>query len=386
MWFAPGGLSTAQFYCYLIAMQIVYTIGVTMTGVPYQALIPELAKEYSVRTTLVSWMQAGTYLGSIWGGAVRAFANWRGDEISGFREFAIYCSLAMILCYWVLVLFLKEPPMTEEQLEALRARREELRKHLLHHFRGIGRSLTYALRDRQFMILFLAVFTYQLGVLAGLWLYPYILIDWFGGTWDTDFAHRYVPELFRDSYFLWIFFGITCGLVFLPFWNWLGKRLEKRTCLVLGILGVGFAYGLSYLAFAPKSFPILIVYCLFLAFVYCPANIFPASMLADIATHNNYRTGEANEGMFYGAWSFLIKLYNGVAFFWTGFALDHIVKYQPGRDVIQTPETLHRMRLLYAIPPVIMALFAIVILFRYDLSRKRMGSVTAALEQRRVLE
>ena len=68
MFLAPAGMTTAQFYAYLITVQILFSIGVTMTGVPYTALIPEVAKEYSVRTTLASWMQAGAYLGNIWGG------------------------------------------------------------------------------------------------------------------------------------------------------------------------------------------------------------------------------------------------------------------------------------------------------------------------------
>ncbi|MCP4639418.1 MAG: MFS transporter [bacterium] len=382
MWFAPAGLTSAQFYAFLIAMQIVLTIGITMTGVPYQALIPELARDYSVRTALVSWMQAGTYVGSLWGGAVRAYANWRGDPITGFREFAIYCSLAMVLCYGLLVVFLKEPPLTPEQLAALKVRRQRLRDHLRQHAVGIARSLSFALGDRQFLVLFLTVFVYQVGVLAGLWLYPYILLDWFGGTWDTPFAQQYVPVLFRESYFLWIFFGITCGLLFLPFWNWLGKRWEKRTCLLIGIVGVGAAYGLSYFVFAPRSFPLLIVYCLFLAFVYCPANVYPVSMLADIATHSEYKTGASNEGLFYGAWSFLVKLYNGVAILWTGFALDRVVKYQPGEDVVQTAATLHRMRILYAAPPVIMAAVALLVLTRYRLTRARMADITAELETR----
>jgi glycoside/pentoside/hexuronide:cation symporter, GPH family len=382
MWFAPAGLTTAQFYAYLIAMQIVFTIGVTMTGVPYQALIPELAKEYSARTTLVSWMQAGTYLGSLWGGGVRAYANWRGDEITGFREFAIYCSLMMIVCYWLLVLFLKEPELTEEQQAALRERQARLRGHVLRHFTDLGRSMAFALKDWRFLVLFLTTFTYQAGVLAGIWMYPYILTDWFG-TWDTPYAIQHIPALFREPYFLWIFFGITCGVIYLPFWNWLGKHWEKRTCLLIGIIGVGCAYGISYFMFAPQSFPLLIVYCLLLGFVYCPANIYPVSMIADIATHNEYQTGEANEGMFYGAWSFLVKAYNGFAVLWTGFALDHIVKYQPGEDVVQTADTLHRMRVLYAAPPLIMAFLAVFILLRYDLTRARMAGVTAQLEARR---
>jgi GPH family glycoside/pentoside/hexuronide:cation symporter len=379
MWFAPAHLTTAQFYAYLIAMQVVYTLGFTMVTVPYQALIPDLTSDYTIRNTLVSWMQAGTYLGSICGGAVRAYATWRGDDIQGFREFAVYSSLVMIACYMLLVVFLKEPPLSEQQRQALARRRLEMRHQLGRQLLGLGQSLLRSLRDPDFRILFLTVLTYQTGVLAGIWLYPYILLDWFGGTWDTPFARRYVPVIFRDSYFLWIFFGVTCGLLFIPFWNWLGRRLEKRTCLLLGIIAVGLAYGVSYIFFEPRSFPLLIVYCLLLAFAYCPANIFPYSMLADIATHSEYRTGQASEGMFYGAWSFLQKCYGAIAMLWTGFLLDHIVHYQPGAGIRQTAEALLRMRLLYAIPPLVTAALAIPVLMRYRLSRRRMAEVNDAL-------
>ena len=379
MWFAPANLSSVHFFLFLMAMQAVYTVGFTMVTVPYQALIPELTADYSARNTLVSWMQAGTYLGSLCGGAVQAYATWRGDPIRGYREFAVYSSVVMIACYALLVIFLKEPPLTQQQWQAITQRRRQMRHQLGRQLAGLGQSLARALADRQFRVLFLTVFVYQTGVLAGIWLYPYILRDWFGGTWNTPFARRYVPTLFRDAYFLWIFFGVTCGLAFIPFWNWMGKRLEKRTCLLMGVIGMGLGYGVSYYFFAPRSFPLLIGYCLLLAFAYCPANIFPYSMLADIATHSEQRTGQASEGMFYGAWSFLQKCYFALAMLWTGFSLDHIVHYQPGEGVTQTAQAVLRMRLLYAAPPVITAALAVPILMLYRLDRRRMASVTAEL-------
>ncbi|MCC6490897.1 MAG: MFS transporter [Candidatus Hydrogenedentes bacterium] len=385
MWFAPAGLSLWQFYLFLIAMQVIFTIGVTMTSVPYYALIPELAREYRVRTTLVSWMQAGTYLGTTWGALVRRYGEWRGDEIRGFQEFAVLCSIVMIASYAVIVLFVKEPPLSAEQHALLAARRRDARAYLTKHIRGLGHSLGFALRDRHFLTLFLTVFTYQAGVLAGLWMYTFLLDDWFGKTWNTPFAQQYLTgplSVFRDAFFLYIFFAIGFGVFCLPVWNWIGKHLEKRTCLLIGILGIGLTYGSSFWLFAPKSFPLLILYCLFQAFFYCAANIFPASMLADIATHSEWQRGEANEGMFYGANSFLMKLYNAAAIFWTGFALDHIVHYRPGEDAVQTAETLFRMRVLYAAPATVAALFAVFILLRYDLGRQKMAEVAEALRRR----
>lgn len=386
MWFAPRGLSEGQFYLYLGIMQIVLTIGVTMSGVPYCALIPELAKEYRARTTLASWMQMGTYLGTTWGALVRRYSDWRGDEILGFREFAVYCSVVMVVCYWLVVALVKEPPAIADMEQEGPASPKEFRGLVTQHMAGLGRSLRYALTDRYFLILFLAVFIYQVGILAGLWMYTFLLEDWFGKTWSTPFAARYLRGAlspFRDAFFLYIFFAIGCGVLFLPVWNRIGRFLEKRTCLIIGVLGIGLTYGSSYFLFAPRSFPLLIVYCLMQAFFYCAAYIFPASMLADIATHNKWLKGEGNEGMFYGANSFLIKLYNAGSQLWTGFAIDHVVGYQRGEGVVQSAETLWRMRVLYAIPACVTAFFAVLVLSRYDLTRARMAQITAQLDARK---
>jgi Na+/melibiose symporter-like transporter len=261
-----------------------------------------------------------------------------------------------------------------------------LRVYLREHLGHIGRSLTYALSDRHYLILFFTIFIYQAGILAGMWMYTYLLSDWFGGTWNTPFAERWLTGplyVFRDAFFLFIFFGIGCGTLFLPFWNWLGTRIEKRACMLAGILGVGLTYGASYLLFAPQSFPLFIVYCVILSFFYCAVNVMPVSMLADIATNSELERGEANEGMFFGANSFLTKVYNAAAQFWTGFALEHIVHYRAGEHVVQSADALHRMRLLYAVPPVVTALIAVVVLLRYDLTRAKMAEVTRALEARR---
>lgn len=385
MWYAPRGLSVVGFYVYVIGMQALYTIGLTMTSVPYMALIPELVKGYEGRTVLASWMQVGTYVGTTWGGFIRAYTHWRGDEIRGFQEFAVYSALLMVICYGLFVIFIREPPPTSEQWAALKARRRATREFLRRHLSGVARSIGFAFGDSQFLCLFFAVFVYQSGILAGLWLYTFLLEDWFGGTWSGPFAERYLVgpfAPFRDAFFLYIFCAVGCGVLFLPFWNRLGAHLEKKTCLMIGILGIGLTYGASYLLFAPKSYPLLIVYCFLQAFFYCPANIYPASMLADVATHSEWQRGEANEGMFYGANSLLVKLYNAAAIFWTGYALDHIVKYERGEGVAQTAETLHLMRLLYAFPAVLSCLVALFILSRYRLDRARMRRVTDELETR----
>jgi len=383
MWFAPQGLSPVQFYAYLVAMQILYSIGFTMTGIPYAALIPELATDYSARTRIVAWRQAGTYIGVSWGGLIRAYATWRGDEVRGFQEFAVFAGVLMMVCLWAFVLFLKEPPLPPVPRE--RAPRVGVVTFLKLHLAGLARSLTFTLRDRQFLALFLANFAAQAGILAGLWLYTFLLDDWFGKTWDTPFARTVLVGplgVFRDAFFLYIFFAIGCGVLFLPVWNWIGGRIEKRTCLTIGILGVGGVYGASYFLFAPKSFSLLIVYCLLQAFFYCAVYVFPASMLADVATASAWKTGQSNDGMYYGAHSFLVKLYNAAAIFWTGFALDRVVHYRPGEGVVQTAETLYRMRLLYAFPATLLAIVAALILTRYTLDRVTMARITAELEAR----
>ncbi|MBI4558117.1 MAG: MFS transporter [Candidatus Hydrogenedentes bacterium] len=385
MWTVPRGLSEFQFYAYLFAMQIIFTVGTTMTGIPFSALIPELAKDYSAKTVLVAWMQSGTYVGTVFGGSVRAYVEWRGTAANGFQEFAIYCALGMVACYWFFIFLVKEPPPPADRAAAFEARRRELRAYLRRQLRDIGRTLSFAAADRHFLILFCSVFIYQAGVLAGIWLYTFLLQDWFGTTWNTPFAQQYVPRVFRDAFFLFIFFAIGCGIFFLPFWNWLGKRCEKRTCLMIGIIGVAISYGSSYYLFAPRSYPLLIAYCIVTAFFYCSANIFPQSMLADIATHSEYVRGEANEGMYYGAYSFLTKLYNAASLVWTGFAVDHLLHYQRGESVervVQTAETMWRMRVLYAAPALVAAFFAIPVLLRYDLTRQRMAEVRAAIEKR----
>jgi GPH family glycoside/pentoside/hexuronide:cation symporter len=381
VFYAPKGLSTFQLYAFLLSMQLLLTVGITMTGVPYSALIPELAPTYQARNSLVSWMQMGIYIGTCWGALVNAYGTWRGDRVAGYKEFAIYCSVAMLLAYWALVLTIREPALPEKRGDTAG---KSLGEVFAAHLRELGRSLKFALTDRQFLILFLSVFTYQAGILAGLWMYTFLLDDWFGGSWETPFAQAWLVgplEIFRDAFFLYIFFAVGGGILFLPFWNWLSKRIEKRTCLMIGIAGVGLTYGSSYFLFAPKSFPLLIVYCFLQAFFYCPANIFPQSMLADVASHSQWKTGEANEGMFFGANSLLVKLYNAVGIAWNGFALTYIVHYKGGEGAVQTPEALERMRLLYAFPAVITAFLALFILARYQLDRAAMGRVLSDLDR-----
>ena len=106
----------------------------------------------------------------------------------------------------------------------------------------------------------------------------------------------------------------------------------------------------------------------------------PYSMVADAVDAAEVRTGNRNEGLYFGLYTFAYKLGTSVSLVASGFVL-HIVGFDP--DLLtQTQSTQFNLAmvpvyLLLAISPI-----ALLCLGRYRIDRIRHADIRAELDQR----
>jgi GPH family glycoside/pentoside/hexuronide:cation symporter len=109
-------------------------------------------------------------------------------------------------------------------------------------------------------------------------------------------------------------------------------------------------------------------------------------MMADIADEHELDTGRRQEGIFFGAFIFAVKVTTGVGQFVAGWSLELIgfpLRADPGSV---PPATVDALAIVYGPGLTIIAIVAIAIMAGYRIDRARHEAILAALVARRERE
>lgn len=171
------------------------------------------------------------------------------------------------------------------------------------------------------------------------------------------------------------------GIAMLPFFAWLGEKLDKRTVVLL-MLGMSiFGHLLNYFLMTPEHPYWQIVSGFFESSAIGAVWMFLPSMKADVADYDEQFTFRRREGSINAFYSWFIKVsltasmgIGGVVLQMTGFQAK--LPQQPD-------EVLHRMFVIYLILPIVIWAVALLSVWFYPLTRTRCVEIRAALEKRR---
>ena len=101
------------------------------------------------------------------------------------------------------------------------------------------------------------------------------------------------------------------------------------------------------------------------------------SMTADVCDLDELNNGERREGMFGAVYWWMVKLGIAIAMLTSGVVL-HLVGFDESIDV-QSMETLTNLRLADIIIPVVTAIMAIIIVWKYDITEGKALAIRKAL-------
>ncbi len=352
MWWVPPIEDQLLKSLYFALIYILFDTAVTIVSCPYYALTPELTLDHDERTSLTSYRMFISILsGLITAIGFSLVLDAAPDERTAFWTMGLLSSGLFVAT--IFIAFFGTRERTGFQVEAP------------------GRpldSLRFVFRNREWW--------YTLGMRILAWIpvdvasavFAYFLIYWIGmKTMEASLVQAVL---------------LGSAAVSMPLILWMTRRWEKNTAFMIAI--ASWAVVMLTLLLVPQGarhlvYPIAVLVGPGIA----AAHALPTAMSADTLDVDELNSGKRQEGVYAGFEVFVRKLSTklvlagiGPVLAWAGYV---------ERAASQTPQTLTVIRLLIAVVPTIILVGAIVVAWRYPLTRERHREIQKELADRRAV-
>ena len=320
----------------------------SFTNIPYNAMLPEISKDYNERTSISGWKQAFAVIGTILGaGAALPLMAVFASRTAGFVGMAVVFGFLAALTLLVTFITTREPPAVVQPK---------------------GESILNSLKD---------VFTNK--------PYVFLLTAWF--TNSTAVA---IMESMLIYYYKYIFQAegsVTLALITLllvtiatiPFWVWFARKVGKKIAYIIGMTLTLLAVVLFGFTADKLGQNLALIYMVLAGFGFSSHFVLPWSMAPDTIEYGYARSGVRREGVYYSVWTFMIALGGAFAGFLVGQSLG-LFGYVP--DAIQTATSILGIRLLIGPLPAVLILLGNLSLIFYPLNQKRYEEMQAAIKEK----
>ncbi len=335
---------------YLMTWSIVLYAGWTMVAVPYMAWGAELSAGYNERTRITSWREAIALIGIVGAGAVTA-----GLTQSGWGEAEAAHAIAWLaigLGVVVLPLMLRMVP----DRAAARAARRPIA------WREIQVGLRDLAANRPFLRLIGAWFLNGLanGIPAALFL---IYLEHGLGAGEQE------RPLFILVYFI-------AAVAAVPLWLGLSRRFGKHRVWCWAMLTASAAF-VAVPVLDAGAFVAFGVICVITGMALGADLALPPAIQADVVDYDRWRFRHDRAGLQFALWGMATKLALAVA---VGLAL-------PGLDFLgfdpdaPTDQGTLALVVIYALVPVVIKVMAIMVVWRFPLTRERHAIIRRRLDR-----
>ncbi len=338
-----------------------HAIAYTIVQVPYLALTPELAPEYSQRTVLSSFRAGfGTFASMIASAGpplvVALFAVQ--NDLRGWAAMGIIFGGIISLSYLIMALGIQ--PYAVGASGAFRegqggARAPSQLKPQAQTNPSIWQSYTSAFAAHGFTTIFMlfVVVTIAFGITSA--VLPFYLEHGFGLTG----INQTVPMA--------ILFGVA--ILSLLLWTFISGQLGKRSAFAIGLLILGVALPLLVFLSPYGGLSAQLVGFSSLAGIGLgAAMLFPWAMLPDVADFDEQESGERREGLLYAIFTFGQKLAVALGAFTIGQMLA-AVGYVEGASS-QTVTAVNGIRFFMGVVAPCVFLAALYFIWRYPITRQ----------------
>jgi GPH family glycoside/pentoside/hexuronide:cation symporter len=332
---------------------LVFYVCFSLVNIPYSALTPDMTQDYDERTNLTAFRMTGAIIGMfIAAGLTPELIKFFPSERTGYSLIAAVYGLLFIILTLIVFLGVRE--------------NKEYEVH--HNDTPMFRLYLNSFRNRPFLMILIAYIMIELAI---------VLIS----STLIYYMEYYMKRKELLSTLFATMFGMA--LVCIPFWALVSKHLGKKWSYFMGI-GL-FSIAMVCIFFIKPSDLLLLYLLAGLAGMGLSTEfVNPWAMMPDTIEYNELKTGERNEGVFYGIQSFGPKLSGAIAGLLVGETLT-IVHYVP-KLVNQSYETLLGIRLTFCIAPVFFTAIGMIAIALYPISHRKYQEIVAELEKRRGLE
>lgn len=372
----PEGLSDMGHFGWLLTFAVGVRLSMTFFLVPWNALFAEFSDDYAERSAIITFR----YLCGWVGGVTFTFCTWTfifpssPEFTPGHLNPAGYELFAPIVAILVFVAVLLTTHLTRRELPYLLQPVNPMPFGL----RNVLTEVLLAFKNRDFVVLFLALFLSSILIGTGSALEIYINTYFWG----------LAPEDLR--WFTLTIFGSMTAFVLIPL---LQSRFDKKhllvTCMFFLLFNGMLMICLRFLDVLPDNGdPLLLKVLIGNEIVRIAAativGIMFASMVADSLDAQELETGRRQEGVFSAALSFSIKATSGVGVVCGGLILDYVLAFPRGaRPDAVASDTVFELGLIAGILVPSLYIIPFLITTRYRISRQVYREIHDALQTRR---
>jgi len=315
--------------------------------VPHAALGSELCTEYHQRTRVFAWKRVLFGVGA--GAAIRAQGWLQGAQHPRIAAEPLGWAGAVLVLALVLCSALRTPERSVE------------RSH--RRTSGLGSALSDVLCNPHARRLLGVYGVQQIGVATLSSALPY-LSEYVLNT--PQWTERYLLSL------------LVTSLLGVPIWLRLAAHLEKRSVVLISMLGVLLV--IASLSVAPSGGVLFVLVLAALGGLFgAGMDVVAPSLQADIVDWDELRSGQRRDGSYFAVWALAQKSATALGLFLTAWGLDAI-GFVPNAE--QLPDVRLGLRILCAVVPA--ALFGVgaLLFFGFRLRAHEHARIRRELEAR----
>jgi len=353
LWSPSPSLGTRAGFLFMVLALMLFDTFYSLYSTPYMALGAELSRDYHERTQISASRSFFHVLGLFLGGVVPGVVLGRHADAraTGYAVAGVGLAAFMTVVAFVTGSLIRERASAEAPTG--------------RSFGAFVAGLRITLRNRPFRIL---ISTFAFILLAGglsQTLVPYAFTYWLGMPNATSKV---------------IFVYLSASVLSLPLWTRLAGRFGKDSALKLCMAWATLVLlSLPYALVPGMSRVRLVTFLLLAGLGNGGWAVLPVAITADVVDYDELDTRERREGAYFGVWTLVMKLSTALASGIVGLALQ-LLGYVPNQP--QTPATILGIRMLYGPLPATCMMIALMLFWRFPLTRERHGEIQAALAAR----
>lgn len=262
---------------WLFIFSNLYFTMLTVTGVPYRSVIPDIAPSSKERISVSAWMAIfgtiGVMIASLGGGPI--------IEAFGYPVMGITMGAIVLASFWISLFGVKERHRSESDLKAR-----------LSLFGAILQTV----KNKQFLAFAAAIICFQVGLQIIMMALPFFVTSILGQS-------KAQVAVYQGTFVVIMFIA-------LPLWVQIGSKLGKRksqliSLFLLAILSP-FFFLTGYLPIIAPTIQAIIFFALF-AIPVAGLYVFPNAIVADITDYDEMKTNKRREAMYYAGFGFVEK-------------------------------------------------------------------------------
>lgn len=249
----------------------------TVTAVPFRAVLPDVAPSSKERISLSAWMAVfGTF-----GVLIAALGGGPMIDAFGYPVMGIIMGAIVLVSFWISLLGIKERRRSESDI-----------KTKLSFFN----SALQTIKNKQFLYFAAGIICFQVGLQIVMIVLPFFVTAVLG----QGIAQ---VAIYQGTF-------VVMMLITLPIWikigNKIGKRKAQLASLLLLAIICPFFFFVGFLPMISPTIQAIIFFALF-ALSIAGLYVFPNAIVADITDYDELKTKKRREGLYYAGFGFVEK-------------------------------------------------------------------------------